>query len=747
MAGFCFGLEKIGYFCLKRPYTVLLLLLIVSAGIFSGMLNLTFADDVGQLFNNGDRVSQATDRYHKAFSGSGGELVLLVESKKPFDREQLDSLRNVHLDIQFVENVIGVSSIFSARNPPDADGISTTLIPAKLPDNSKIPALLENLYQHPLIGNLLLSDDFTSTIMIISLKSDQNATLAKTTAMLNAIAAITDPLARSHGLVITQTGEKALRHDILVTLNEDLHKLNAIGAILAITICMFFFRRPSLVFIASLPPVVAVGWMLGAFGLSGRPVTAMNNVLPTLILVIAFCDSLHMVQTIRRRIGEANPVKDAVAVAIKKVGPACAMTSLTTVVAFLSLNLSVSGAVRDFGNAGAASVFFAFLAVITLVPALSVVLLKDGDNHPAVISGRFNRMLERLSKIFANIAHKAPHMVSIIAIILFMVSAITYFAIDTTYDYRSYLSVSSPANMAIDRIDKKFGGADSFLVLVEDVADKKGSAPASLIAVHRMLEKSPDVRGVFSYVTALDWLSGTTANMADIPAKLPERYRRRMFSSDGKSWRVTAYMPHKPAASSRPYFDRIDAELQKIRDKYPKARIEFAGIIAQSAYSSPTVINGLKLSLALAVITTIIMVGIFVGSIRLALLSAIPNLLPLTLVSLGLYMTGDSISLTTVLALTIAYGIAIDNTIHVLNRYHIEYKAANVEAAIIRSLAKTGPVLIAATILLSSGLAVTQFSQLPTIQTFGLTTLTVLIFALISAMLVLPALIITVVKK
>jgi hypothetical protein len=141
------------------------------------------------------------------------------------------------------------------------------------------------------------------------------------------------------------------------------------------------------------------------------------------------------------------------------------------------------------------------------------------------------------------------------------------------------------------------------------------------------------------------------------------------------------------------------------------------------------------------VVITIAVVALSLRSVVLALLSAIPNLLSLTIVAAGVYVVGERLQIPSVLALTIAFGIAVDNTIHLLNRYRVERRRAGVGDALAATAEKVGPVLIAATIVLTVGMGVTMLSSLPMIRLFGSLCVVVLLTALAVALIVLPALV------
>lgn len=749
---FGFGLEKIGLACLNWPRLSGLILVIITAIAAFGVTQLKFDGDPSRIFRADNPVSRATDRQQKAFPSNSRELVLLFESEKPFNARQLAAMREVHLEIQFVDRVISVSSMFSARHKPDADGNAATIVPYDLPADSDVLPLLRTLYAQPYIGDLVLAKGL-ATAMIIARFDLKSTELDETDKALAQVAALTARLTKDTGLKVTLTGVMAVTNDVLHSINRDVYILNALGAAIAALVCFAFFRNWRYVLISALPPVISVVWILGSFGLTGRPMTAINNVLPTLVLVIAFCDALHMMQTIRRRLSSGDDVVTSIKRSIIDVGPACAMTSLTTMAACLSLMLSSSGAVNEFGAAGAASVFFAFIAVITLVPLTSLLLLNSKAVNQSPGADAFNRLLAKLSAASARLVLRHTNTIVVIAVLTLIATTLAYYFTGTDYDYRKFLSNQSPANQAIDVVDKKFGGADIFSVLVE--VDKPTSTPPqALIAAHRLLEKRPDVRVVFSVLTAKDWLQGDGAqnfSAEDALEKLPKGFTRRLVSADRKTWLVTVYIPNKSAKNTRGRLDDIDRTLDPVRKAHPDTRLSISGSIARSAYSSQIVIAGLKTSLAAAVIITIMMVGVFVRSPRYAFISAVPNLLPLTLVAGGLFVTGNSFSLIAVMALTIAFGIAIDNTVHVVNRLqletaHLKQGETDLAGAMTRALQKTGPVLFAATILLSAGIIVTRVSDLPSIREFGAYMTVVLVLALFSAIIVLPAIIMKTVK-
>jgi predicted RND superfamily exporter protein len=129
------------------------------------------------------------------------------------------------------------------------------------------------------------------------------------------------------------------------------------------------------------------------------------------------------------------------------------------------------------------------------------------------------------------------------------------------------------------------------------------------------------------------------------------------------------------------------------------------------------------------------------------MLSIVPNLFPIVTVGAFLYLSGSGLQFASVMGLTVAFGLAVDDTIHFLNRYELEKRAgggnglAGLGQRVGDAIAHIGPVLILTTMVLLCGLSVTSLSDLPVTRLFGQLSMATLAAALIADLFILPALI------
>ncbi len=742
MGIFAFGLERIGLVSVRAPWASLIVLIIVTVVALFGAFRVTFDDDLRRLFRSQDAIYATYERMQAAFPTLENQLIVVAESKSPLTGTQLAALRGLHLDLQFVDNVSGVASLFMLRQPAEGTGDLQPVFPADMPDGDALDAVIKQARNLPLFSSRLLSDDNRAAMLLVSL-SKSRISIDETQALLGEVDALLRQTSEASGVLLTTTGSLAIRQAIKLALKRDLYLLTLVGLLTSVAVCTFFFRRPKLVLISSLPPVIAVAWLIGGFGLAGFPITTLNNVLPTLVLVIAFSDSVHMVQAIRRKTDRGIDKTAAAREAVVEVGPACAMTSVTTMIACLSLALSTAESVREFAFAGTIAIFMAFLSVITVVPALAVILIgagrrSDGAAGPRALGVVVNSLTDPLQRF----VRRRSQPISIASILLLAVTGTLYFKVDTDYDYRTYLVPDSPANQVIDLIDSKLAGANAIYVLVERRSGD-GAGPGEAVGILRAIEQvgrdNPNFRSAISLAGIVD-ASGDN-DVANLINRLPAHISERLVSGDQKSYLVTFFMLASSAIETRRVVGALEKGLAPVRDQYPGYGIEPTGIVSVGAFASETMIDGLKESLAAAVLVTMVVIAISLRSALLAAVSAVPNLLSLTVVAAALYLFGSAFQIVSVLALTIAFGIAVDNTIHLLNRFQLERMRGDGDAALDASLRTIGPIIVATTIILSAGFGVTQLSALPMVEIFGRLCIFVLSTALVVALIVLPALV------
>ena len=750
-----FGLERIGIVALRHPYLALVAIALFSAFCLAGIPQVKTDHTLSELFRSSTTEYQNYKEMSESFPTSEFDIFVAVEGKDLMKPELLEQIRALHLELQFVEATDGIVSIFSMRESPDEEGYPPPMFPAELPTGAEFDALVKKANEHPLIGGKLLSvPDETGqlTLLIISLKPEVIEQFGRSKT-INEIKSITTEILEPAGLKGHMVGVPVMQQEIRDAIMRDRLLYNTSGFLVGLLISLAFFRRVRLVLITSLCPAISVLWALGLLGWFGLRLNTFINVIPPLVMVIAFTNAMHMIFSIRRQLTEGAENLDAATHAIKTVGPACVLTSLTTSIAFLSLTWTDSGLIRTFGIAAAISTFMAFISAIVLVPVLVHLLFKDKEKFARTESSRHHAMtrLEDFCQGIATWLQPRYRQVAGIGIGFLVVFAAMYTQLEPRYRLSDQVPDTKQSVDASERLDVKLTGAHPVHIMMGWPEDKTINSPdvvAAISKAHALIETQPGIGNVWSLETLRRWLDevGETGPgvLYEYLTKLPDHVVSRFVNEENQSALVTGRLPNLDADDSVPLLENLDNQLNDIRAQHPDITFTVTGLAALAALQSSSMIGQLNQGLMIAILVVILLIGFAFRSAQIAALSVVPNLFPIVTAGTVIYLTGGGLEYASVISLTVAFGIAVDDTIHFLNRLRFETnRQPTLDDAVFQTIAKIGPVLVLTTIVLVVGLAVTIFSDLPAMRKFGELFISTLAAALVGDVLILPAIVLS----
>ena len=758
MASLGFGIERIGLPSLRNPKLSMVMILMVSLIAGLGLLKLKPAGSLGELFRSGSSEFANYQKLNKLFPTTEYDVMVLISGKKLLTPQTLDDIRNIQLELEFAEGVESVVSMFTMRGTPTKTGYAPPLFPADIPTGEEFDTLVKKVREHPHIADKFLSrpnsDGEQVAMMVVSLKEGSTATgvLAKVIEGIDDVIKEQAEPARLHYMM---TGSPVMQLEVRKSIKHDRITFNVIGFTFGVFISLYFFRRPTLVFISSICPAFAVLWIMGILGHVGQPINTFINVLPPLIMVITLSDAMHMVFSILKGLQSGQSKYEAVKESILSVGPACVLTSLTTTIALLSMALTDSADIRAFALAAAGGTMMAFISVITLVPTLSMLLIKDEKSFLKENNDTFDRLLwlEQLCGKLADFVIPRWRQLAIIGLTVGTVFTFLHLQLDPRYRLSDQVPDGDNTLVAMDLIDAKLSGAQKINIMVKWPKGLDYYSPQVMEAIgetHRLLESQSKINNVSSLETMrlylkreLDEDNATiaTAFRAYVD-KLPDHLSRYYLNPAARTALVSGQIDNLEARLVAPVLHEIEPVLDNLRQEFPELEFTVAGLAVVSALQSTNMINQLNQGLLLAVVIVILLLGVAFRSLDAALLSIVPNLFPIVSVGAVLYLSGEGLQFASVMGLTVAFGLAVDDTIHFLNRYELEQReAGDAQSNVRNTLAHIGPVLILTTLVLLCGLSVTSLSDLPVTRLFGQLSMATLASALVADLLILPAII------
>ncbi|MGI9287999.1 MAG: efflux RND transporter permease subunit [Pseudomonadales bacterium] len=500
---------------------------------------------------------------------------------------------------------------------------------------------------------------------------------------------------------------------------------------------------------------------IAAMVLLGWDLDVMFGLTPTLLTAIGVAQSVHLISEFQhaRRLGMRR--RAALRQAMVLVGNPCLLAALTTAVGFFAMVFAKLPGVTHFAVYGALGVMLTFFLSATLL----LCLLSFGEDDPLPTSGqeasdlthRGGNWLEAMLAWIAALVIRYPKRIVCIgaAILLFALGGAAQLKID--FNFLTELKPHVPWRVNTEYVEEHMGGTLS-IVYVFNAGEDGIKDPAILQRIEALqahAENDPLVKKTLSVVDTLKQLN--QAFHGDDPAyyKLPKdreliaQYLLMYEISGGEELQqyVTADFSRAVvqlrvemtnASNIRRVLDSLKSFEQENRSQELKMETTGVGLlwVKTADYIASSQLSGYSVAFG---IITLLMCVIF-RSVKVGLLSMVPNLTPVLLV-LG-YMGWQDMFLDyyRLLLATIAIGIAVDDTVHLVARMRREYaQCGDYELALQRSLAGVGQALVCTSIILVTCFLVLLGSDAQVMASFGISLAAITLAALTADLFLMPA--------
>ena len=645
-------------------------------------------------------------------------------------------------DLQyFVESPIGM--------------IGFDYINAKTPETFKADSIRisksENIYK------VFVSKDFNS--VLVNVFSDFYMNKAKTDSLNSAI----HDVFAHYGFNKIHVGGRLINQSIIIDkLKSEMGFFVIISLILVIITLYLVFKS----FWGVVTPLAIIFgtaiWNVGFMTLFGKDIDILSALIPSILFIVGISDVIHIYTKYIDGLRLGLEKEEAIWKAYKQVGMATFITSVTTSIGFLSLVLSGIAPIREFGIYMAIGVMTAFVLSFTLFPAAIILLPK-----PKIVLSRNKANIwdKQMTNLYNWVfSHKKG--IAVGSVFLF-----TFGAIGTSQlKINSYLADQLPKTSNVKKsfgyIAENFSGMRNvdLFVTVKDttktVLDYEIAQEIHLLESY--LKDEYEVGALISPAGIIK--QANQAHLGGEPESYtfpsPEEYPtlqpilrkvsknafvKSIILDDAKTGRITGNMDD---IGSNINLKRNKTLLAFADENCPNLTVKLLGMSHFSDINNLRVSQSLIKSLGLAFVLISILMAFLYKSFRIIVIASIPNVLPLLLVGSLMYLTGMEINVSTMLIFTIAYGIAVDDTIHFLGNLRIELsKGLELEEAIKNTFKSTGKSIILTTLILFTGFSSHGLSEFASSSDLGILVSSCLVFAVVIDLTLLPILLLWLPKR
>lgn len=731
-----FGLEHIGLTTLRYPRAVALAVLAFTMLCFTQVPRAYVDGDLLRIYAHSGHYYDAYEHLADTFGTFENDLYVLVSSPTLTQPETLERVRELAFDLELNEFAVGTMSPFTLRKP-DGSGTSVPAVPEGMTEIAQVAQALTDLQQNDPMMRNLITPDLTGVVLIMFPNQDmvrEHGTKAMIASVRDTIAYYADS-----DIDVELTGPPIWTTEMVNAAVSDQVKFTLWGFGLGSLIALFALRSVPGALMVAATPFLAVMWTMGMVILFFGSFSFLTIIVTTLVLVISFAESMFFIFNWLAYWRDGMEPNKAVDATVKLVGPATSLTMLTTLVSFISLSLTPGQGIQEFSIAGAIGSFLLFVCLMTFMPLMLKAAIRIGFKAPK----RTSWVLTAPLPLSWFLASRFGRPISILAIVVTLLLFIPYVLIQPHFSFEDFVARDSSALATAAEIDSGVGGVAPIYIRVplREHDPNVGAADFETIkAAHQILERHLGQNKVISAASVSNYTEAGFSR-EEVLESVGPFMRRRFVTDDGSQALVTGFMPTIVDSDAlKQLVEDVDKELAAAGVE----NAEIGGFRILTTFATDQIVRGLQLDLTLSVLVNLALIGFAFQSFRVALASAIPNLFPVLGTEAWLYFSGAGLQLTTVIALTIAFGIAVDDTVHFLSHYlhaRREEGRSHVEA-VKHTLDRIGGAIVATTIILCSGVMIVVFSDLPQVALFGTLFVSTLGFAVIGDLFILPALLV-----
>ncbi len=734
------------------PHRIGFLLATVSLVALFGAARLDYQDNPRDMYLRAGPETDLLEHIYQTFGSDDNTVFLLFQSsQRLFSPKPLRQLQATAERLERIPGVESVRSLFDLRR----QSVPVPLIDLRDANQSYLDAVESAAKRHPLASGLLLSQQGDATTLTVRL-AGQSLNIQEMTGVLLQIQKAVAPLKQSDLWQVHVTGPTVIRVESMQRLWAEQVKLALIGGTLSFLIACYLFRQWQAILVVLLGPVLGVLWTLGLMGWLGQRMDGIKVIIPTLVFVIGFTDSLHLLMglgRIQRAAGYRLSTFAAARQVVGELGLACWMTSLTTAIGFGSLMLSSTTSVQRFGFCCALGAIVLYGAVM-----LSFFWLASQALGSSIVKARpFQRRMPQRSWLLGKVVRllRYPKTIVVTSVMGCGAMLVVCTRLEPNIIWTEAVSRTSPTMQAIASTEKHFGGTTYAAILVRWNETQTLTSPEvvrAMAAAHQLVKLQPEFGpplSIANVLASMDYVRGGYARRWQSLQRQPTgQQTASQFVCEDQREAVIYFLTADLGA--RRINEVVRAVQEQLTQVQQQTGVELilggTPVVAGRVFTS--MIGELALSLAVASILVFALMTFVLRSLRLGVASILPNMFPLLVAGTAIYFTTGFLTLTNTLTFCLCLGIAVDDTIHYLKAFQLcRRQGMPVPRSIVVSLHRVGRVLLVSSMILIGGMVAMLFSDLPPLQTFSALAILAIVAALIGDLLLLPAILLLLTAK
>ena len=700
------------------------------------MQGLTFDNSEDIWFVQGDPSLSRVQKFRKLF-GNDDFVFMVFDSKKVFSKESFTRLESLASELEtqvpYIKDVTWVGNAEYMEAKDNTIHISK-LFETKHAETIDLNDVKQKALGEKLFLNSVISQDGKHLGLIAELGAYPDTVedpRSEVTPVIKSILKKPEYASLAPHIV----GQPVLHHDYNMLSLTESQKFFGLCLLIQFVLLLKLTKGIKGVLTSLTVVFISVLWTMGLIHTLGYTLNLFIILVPTLLICIGIGDSMHIISAYNHHSLAADSPRSAIIKAVSEVGPPCLLTSLTTAAGFLAFN---AADIRPFREMGIYASLGTMAALVLSIVLVTLLYRSSKKQTVAASTSKLERLLEQVLKQIARINISTPKQVIACFVVLTVVSCIGYSNVEVETNTARMLSPTLPLRQAYDAIDSTMGGSMS-VELMLNTGTPNGIKSTEFLSKLEQLQNNVESLPIVTSTTSInDLLKKINQSMHENdPAYhvLPSSSRSvaqylllyeladgqeldKLLSFKNDVARLTIKTTSLGTKQVRELAAFVEEQGAKIFGN--SAKVEMAGHLYWVKAMNDLLGAGQQQSFLTAIIIISLLMAACLRSIKLGLISIIPNVFPV-LITLGLMgLTGMYMDMPLMSFSAIIIGVAVDDTIHFLFRFKKEFaRHGSYNKAIESTLCTVGKPLMFTTLTLALGFSVLSFSELTGVAKFG----------------------------
>jgi predicted RND superfamily exporter protein len=768
--------DSVSNLILRNRLLIITLLILATAFFVNNWQYIKFSNTEANLLPDTHEVNLQYLDFTDKFGEEGNLIVIGVKDSLLFTLKNFNAwnkLSKVLKDTNFVESVIAIGDLQKLKKDKKRQQFYLEpFIQDTIKSDLELISLKKELFEkYPFYDEFLFNTKSKAVRTAIHLKKSIVNEVGREDYINTVLIPQVEAFESKYGLDIKISGMPYVRTKNADNIKSEISTFVILALIITSIIFFLFFRSFRATFISLFVVMIGVVWTVGILGLfiintpaGDFEISVLTGLIPPLIIVIGIPNCIFLINKYQHEVNEHGNKAKSLQRVITKIGNATLMTNVTTASGFATFIITDSKLLEEFGIVASLSILAIFVLCILIIPIIYSFLPIPEEKHLEHLNKNW---INSLGDWIENTVKKSKINIYIISIMLLVTSIIGIYQIRISGSIIDDMPQKADWFDDIMFYEKEFNGIMPLEILI-DTKRKKGVTKLSTIKKMSQIEdvilEIPELSKPISMVSLVKYskqayyngnpkyyqvptsqensfiLSYAKNSTSDSDVDLIKNY----VDSTGQYTRITTFMKDMEIEKMEEIEEKLNYEISKIM---PSENYEVS--ITGKAYlfqkGTKYLVKNLILSLSLAIFLIAGLMAYMFRSIKMIFISLIPNILPLIVTAGLMGYLGVPIKPSTILIFSIAFGIAVDDTIHFLAKYRQELIANNweVHKSVYNALRETGVSMFYTSIVLFFGFSVFTVSDFGGTVALGALVSATLLFAMLANLLLLPSMLLS----